>query len=98
MIVENKISNDDAVFITAPAPIFSPNGVNTESIAKALRIDLDEINNGYPATIVNAGLETLIVPIKSLNGILSILYEPIIRVLIARGYIVRCEVPCPGIQ
>jgi len=33
---------------------------------------LDEINNDYPATIVNAGLETLIVPIKSLNGILSI--------------------------
>jgi len=46
--------------------------VNAESIAKALRIDLDEINNGYPASIINAGLETLIVPVKSLNGILSI--------------------------
>ena len=37
-----------------------------------MRIDLDEINNGYPASTVNAGLETLIVPIKRLNGILSI--------------------------
>jgi len=72
LIVENKITNEDAVFITAPVPVFSPNKVNTESIAKALRIDLDEINNGYPASIINAGLETLIVPVKSLNGILSI--------------------------
>ncbi len=72
LIVENRISNEDAVFITAPVPVFSPNEVNIESIAKALRIDLDEINNSYPASIVNAGLETLIVPIKRLNGILSI--------------------------
>lgn len=27
-----------------------------------------------------------------------ILYEPILRVLTARGYTVQCEVPCPGIQ
>ena len=72
LIVENRISNEDAVFITAPVPVFSPNEVNTESIAKALRVDLDEINNSYPASIVNAGLETLIVPIKRLSGILSI--------------------------
>ncbi len=72
LIVENRIRNEDSVFITAPFPVFSPNEVNRESIAKALRIDLDEINNGYPASVVNAGLETLIVPIKRLNGILSI--------------------------
>jgi PhzF family phenazine biosynthesis protein len=72
LIVENRISNEDAVFITAPVPVFSPNEVNTESIAEALRIDLDEIDNDYTAAIVNAGLETLIVPINSLNGILSI--------------------------
>ncbi|NQU81235.1 MAG: PhzF family phenazine biosynthesis protein [Bacteroidetes bacterium] len=72
LIVENRISNEDSVFITAPVPVFSPNEVNSESIAEALRIDLDEINNGYPTSVVNAGLETLIVPIKSLNGILSI--------------------------
>ena len=72
LIVENKITDEDAVFITAPVPLFSPNKVNTESIAKALRIDLDEINNCYPASIINAGLETLIVPVKNLNGIFSI--------------------------
>ena len=72
LIVENRISNEDAVFITAPVPVFSPNEVNIESIAEALRIDLDEIDNDYTGTIVNAGLETLIVPINSLNGIISI--------------------------
>lgn len=27
-----------------------------------------------------------------------VLYEPILRVLTARGYTVQCEVPCPGIK
>ena len=27
-----------------------------------------------------------------------VLYEPILRVLTARSYTVKCEVPCPGIQ
>ncbi|MFZ5821367.1 MAG: hypothetical protein ACOYYJ_15840 [Chloroflexota bacterium] len=27
-----------------------------------------------------------------------VLYEPILRILTAQGYIVKCEVPCPGIQ
>lgn len=27
-----------------------------------------------------------------------VLYEPILRVLIAQGYTVNCEMPCPGIQ
>jgi hypothetical protein len=27
-----------------------------------------------------------------------VLYEPILRILTARGYTAKCEVPCPGIQ
>jgi hypothetical protein len=27
-----------------------------------------------------------------------VLYEPILRILTARGYVVQSEVPCPGIQ
>ena len=38
--------------------VFSTNGVNPDSIAKALRINIDEINKCYPISIVNAGLET----------------------------------------
>lgn len=72
LLVENRVSNEDAVFISAPDPVFSPSEINSESIAKALRIDSDQISDGYPVSIVNAGLETLIVPIKSLKGVLSI--------------------------
>ncbi len=72
LAVENRIVNEDAVFISAPAPVFSVKQVNPDSTAKALRIDVDEIDGRYPLSVVNAGLETLIIPIKSLNGILSI--------------------------
>jgi hypothetical protein len=27
-----------------------------------------------------------------------VLYEPILRILTAQGYVVKCGVPCPGIQ
>ena len=72
LIVENRIRNEDAVFISAPMPVFSPNNVTPDKIANALRITSHEINTRYPLSIVNAGLETLIVPIKSLHKILSI--------------------------
>lgn len=70
--VENRINQEDAVFISAPQPIFSVKKVSIESIAKSLKINTNEIDECYPISIVNAGLETLIVPIKTLKGILSI--------------------------
>lgn len=73
LAVENRMSNEDAVFISAPDPVFSTKEISPDSIAKALRITIDEINKYYPISIVNAGLETLVIPIKALNGILSIL-------------------------
>jgi PhzF family phenazine biosynthesis protein len=79
LVVENKINDEDAVFISAPDPVFSSNKVDPDSIAEALRINSDEINKSNPLSIVNAGLETLIIPIKSLNGILSM--SPIVEEL-----------------
>ncbi len=70
--VENKINEEDAVFISAPQPIFSPKKVSRDNIAKSFKINANEIDEYYPISIVNAGLETLIVPIKSFKGILSI--------------------------
>jgi PhzF family phenazine biosynthesis protein len=70
--VENRINQEDAVFISAPQPIFSAKKVSRDSIAKSFKINTNEIDECYPISIVNAGLETLIVPIKSLKGILSI--------------------------
>lgn len=72
LTVENRISDEDAVFISAPDPVFSTNEINPDNIAKALRINVNEINKRFPISIVNAGLETLIVPIIGLTEILSI--------------------------
>ncbi|MFH0997213.1 MAG: PhzF family phenazine biosynthesis protein [Pseudomonadota bacterium] len=72
LIVENKVLTENAVFISAPAPVFPPGKINANIIAKALKIASDEIHPDYPISLVNAGLETLIVPINSLGNILSI--------------------------
>ena len=70
--VENRINQENAVFISAPQPIFSAKKISQDSIVKSLKIDTSELDGSYPISIVNAGLETLIVPIKTLKGIISI--------------------------
>ena len=70
--VENRINQENAVFISAPQPTFSAKKINQDSIENSLKIDTNLIDESCPISIINAGLETLIVPIKSLKGILSI--------------------------
>lgn len=70
--VQNRIPNDNAVFITAPDPVFSPAAIDKNSFAEAIKIEPNEISDQYPVSVVNAGLETLIVPLKKLDTILSL--------------------------
>lgn len=70
--VENRVLNENAVFITAPDPVFVSVAIDINSFAEAMKIDPGEISDNYPVAVVNAGLETLIVPIKSLNTVLSL--------------------------
>lgn len=72
LIVENHIRDADAVFIMAPKPEFRKSNILKEEIASAMRIQPTEISDEFEIAIVNAGLETLIVPIQSLNAILII--------------------------
>jgi PhzF family phenazine biosynthesis protein len=72
LIVENKIEDEDAVFIMAPEPIEKQTLPGIESIAKNLNISPDEISSSCPLAVINAGLSTLIVPIKTLDSILAI--------------------------
>lgn len=72
LIVENHIHRDDAVFIMSPAPAFRAAAMLPGDIAAALGIDAGDISDKYDIEIVNAGLNTLIVPIKTLDSILSI--------------------------
>lgn len=69
--VENRIQQEDAVFITAPAPQFTPLKLSDSHIAEALKISPDVISSELPVAITNAGLETLLVPIRRLQPLLS---------------------------
>jgi PhzF family phenazine biosynthesis protein len=72
LAVENRIKTDDSVFITAPFPSFSSKPVERGCIAEAFHINERELSDNYPAAIVNAGLETLIVPFRSIDAVLSL--------------------------
>jgi PhzF family phenazine biosynthesis protein len=72
LVVENRIKTDDAVFITAPAPVFASTEIAREQVADVFRISKTGLNGIYPISVVNAGLETLIVPMLRLDSVLSL--------------------------
>ncbi len=65
--VYNKIKESDSVFITAPPPVYNDLKLQREAIAGALHISADEINKSFPLALINAGLNTLLVPVKDLK-------------------------------
>jgi PhzF family phenazine biosynthesis protein len=76
--VYNKIKESDSVFITAPAPKYNNLRPKKEEIAQALKIGTEGINDNFKLDIINAGLNTLIVPIKSLESCLSLLPDQLV--------------------
>ena len=72
LTVENRIKNDDAVFIMSPVPKEHIVKLNNKDIASNLNISPDNINNDFPIKLIDAGLKTLIVPIKTLDSIINI--------------------------
>ncbi len=72
LLVQNRIADEDAVFISAPVPHFSDKSIPKAQIAEALHMDVRDMHQDAPIEVVNAGLETLVVPIRSLQTILAI--------------------------
>lgn len=72
LLVENRIAQDDAVFISAPSPVFSHQKPDRMDLARGLNIHPDDMSPRWPLAVVNAGLDTLIVPIKTLDLVLAI--------------------------
>jgi PhzF family phenazine biosynthesis protein len=70
--VENRLSDEEAVFITAPAPRYSDLCIAVPEICQALGIGDTAIYPDAPIGIVNAGNETLCVPMRSLDGIVAV--------------------------
>lgn len=72
LFVKNRILNEDAVYIMSPIPYYNPTNLNIVNISNALRIVPSAILSTEPISIINAGLTTLIIPIKNINAILEI--------------------------
>ncbi len=72
LTVYNNIPQRDAVFITAPEPKYLKTELTPQIIAENLGIDCSKIWADYPIDFINAGLATLIVPIKELKDEINI--------------------------
>ncbi|MFA4825851.1 MAG: PhzF family phenazine biosynthesis protein [Methanoregula sp.] len=72
LLVRNEIATADSVFISAPQPVEEKLSVSQDGIAAALRIAPGDISENDRIACINAGLSTLIVPIDSLDLLLSI--------------------------
>ena len=71
--VYNKIKEQDCVYITAPSLAYKSVKLQKKEIAFALNIDPENIDDKFKMALINAGLDTLIVPIKCLETALSML-------------------------
>jgi PhzF family phenazine biosynthesis protein len=72
LLVRNEIASADAVFISAPLPRFTSTDLTRDDIAAALKIPPGGITEKNRIVLVNAGLATLIVPLTSLDTLLSL--------------------------
>jgi PhzF family phenazine biosynthesis protein len=72
LVVENRITNEDSVFIMSPEPVEKQFIPHVQKLAGKLKISPDEMDGTCPISVINAGLSTLIVPIRTLHSILSI--------------------------
>jgi len=67
LTVYNEIPEEDAIYITAPDPIYIETVPDAHVIAEALGIESEDISDSLPPGIIDAGLKTLIVPVISLR-------------------------------
>ncbi len=70
--VRNRIQSEDAVYSMSPVPVYHDLNISINDISKALKIVPSTILSDKPVSIINAGLETLLLPIKSSDAILNI--------------------------
>lgn len=74
--VENRIAGEDAVFIMAPLPEGHAIMASAAEIARHLKLDGDAIDDGLPISAINAGLTTLLVPLRGLGPLLAMEPDP----------------------
>lgn len=72
LTVYNKLVEQDAVFISAPDPVYIGTPLDSSSISNEMGVSHSTINTAYPIDLVDAGLRTLIVPFSDLKTTISI--------------------------
>ncbi len=71
LTVYNRILEEDAVYIGAPEPVFIGTALTRKDAAQALGFAEDRLD-GHPLDVIDAGLKTLLVPVRSLAGEISV--------------------------
>ena len=77
MLVRNEVPENDAVFISAPPPVTHKEMPGADAVAAALRLSPGEIPSPDDITVINAGLATLLVPVRTLSALLSVHPDPV---------------------
>jgi len=65
--VYNRLQDEGSVYITAPEPQYNKLDLSTTEMAAALGIKPAVIGHGWAPALINAGLNTLIVPVSGLS-------------------------------
>ncbi len=65
--IYNHIEEEDCIYISAPDPVMHGCTLSRASIAEALGIREEAISDALPVDIIDAGLRTLLVPIRALE-------------------------------
>lgn len=72
LVALNRIESEDAVFIQSPEPVEKTQVPALDDIAASLGADRGILRRDASISIINAGLSTLLVPIKDLPSILAL--------------------------
>jgi PhzF family phenazine biosynthesis protein len=65
--VYNRLKSDGSVMITAPAPLYKEMYLQISEISRALSLAESSIDRRRKIALINAGLNTLIVPLDGLD-------------------------------
>ena len=65
--IYNHIEEEDCIYISAPDPLMLGCSLSRASIAGALGIPEETISDSLPLDVIDAGLRTLLVPIRTLE-------------------------------
>lgn len=72
LTVYNRIREQNAVYISAPEPVYIGTIITADIIAQQLGVEAGGISALYPIELINAGLSTLIVPLNTLEQEISV--------------------------